>query len=144
MAYDNKNATHTLKKYLRPIEAWALAFGAAFMILFGYNYHYMMNRYPGEGGTYSFTKIVFGYDHGFLSAWFLRMTYIAMIWANFTALALVPWAFVGFESLSHSVGEFKFPVKRSLLIMSLAVEKALAEEHNKAKTFFLSNMSHDL
>ncbi|MBR1418470.1 MAG: amino acid permease, partial [Synergistaceae bacterium] len=33
-------------------------------------------------------------------------------------IALVPWAFVGFESISHSTGEFNFPVKKSFILLS--------------------------
>ena len=184
-----------------------------------------MNRYPDGGGTYTYTKQCFGYDHGFLSAWFLILTYVAIIWANATALpliartllggtfqfgfdyevagfhiyigeillaimslmiaalvclhrgtaqrvqivaaavllggvaicfvaamarnpgngsslapafapghsalggtftifALAPWAFVGFESISHSTAEAKFPMKRAFGIMAVALVTA--------------------
>ena len=197
--------------------------GAAVMLLIGRNYHYMMSRYPDAGGAFTYTKSAFGYDHGFLCAWFLVLTYIAIIWANATALvliarnllgdvfqfgfhyrlagydvyfgealvtlaalwlfgllcirgkrlsgtvqtvmaivlllgilvccaaaygrhsggveslapmfspdgmragqvlhivALAPWAFVGFESVSHSAGEFRFSPKKSFRVMTAAV-----------------------
>ena len=200
-----------------------MAVGGLVMLIIGYNYHYMMNRYPDSGGTYTFSKKVLGYDHGFLSAWFLILVYIAITWANATAIPLVfrnlmgdvlkfgylyqlagydvylgealvslgtlllggiicirggkvvsyvqtisafillggvtigfiaavmahvgnifditpafspvdtpigaifgiavlsPWAFVGFESISHSAAEFKFSVKKSFTILSVAV-----------------------
>ena len=63
--------------------------GAAVMLLLGVNYHYMMNRWPDAGGTYSYSKHAFGYDHGFLSAWFLILVYVAITWANATALPLI-------------------------------------------------------
>ena len=44
--------------------------GGLIMLLIGLNYHYLMNRYPDAGGTFHYVKEVFGYDHGFLSAWF--------------------------------------------------------------------------
>ena len=34
---------------------------------------------------------------------------------------LAPWAFIGFESISHSAGEFKFKIKKSLSIMIFAL-----------------------
>ena len=34
---------------------------------------------------------------------------------------LTPWAFVGFESISHSTGEFRFSPKRSLPVMAAAL-----------------------
>ena len=36
-------------------------------------------------------------------------------------VVLAPWAFIGFESISHSAAEFKFPVKKSLPIMAAAL-----------------------
>ncbi len=200
-----------------------IGLGALVMLIIALNYHYLINRYPDEGGAYTFTKKCFGYDHGFLSAWFLLLTYMAIIWANGTALplilrtlfggtfqfgfdyeiagfhiyfgeilvvlasfligalvclrrglamrtqiimavlllagvvvcfaaalshggarhitpafapdtdaaggaftifALAPWAYVGFESISHSAGEAKFKLKRSFLIMALALAAA--------------------
>ncbi|MCR5346321.1 MAG: amino acid permease [Fretibacterium sp.] len=38
--------------------------------------------------------------------------------------ALVPWAFVGFESVSHSRGEFRFSSRRSFPVMASAVVSA--------------------
>lgn len=35
----------------------------------------------------------------------------------FAIIILAPWAFIGFESISHSAQEFKFPVKKTLPIM---------------------------
>ncbi len=203
--------------------ALGIAIGALVMLVLGANYHYLMNRFPDGGGTYTYTKRCFGYDHGFLSAWFLILTYIAIIWANATALpliartllgnvfqfgfeyeiagfhiylgeillaeaslavaalvclrrslsqrvqiisalallggvlacflaalrpgsgaslspafapehsaaggtftifALAPWAFVGFESISHSAAEAKFPMKRAFGVMAAALVAA--------------------
>jgi len=198
--------------------ALGIALGAAVMLLLAANYHYLMNRYPGCGGAYTYTKRIFGYDHGFVTAWFLIITYVAIIWANasalpliartllgpafqfgfhyviagyhvymgeillavgalmlaavlclwrklaervqivmavllfgsvvlcfaaawrgsggftpayaperssvvgvFTIFALTPWAFVGFESISHSTEEARYPLKRSFRILSVAV-----------------------
>ncbi|MBP5166885.1 MAG: amino acid permease [Oscillospiraceae bacterium] len=66
-----------------------LLIGALIMLLVGANYHYMICSDDSCGGTFSYTRRVFGYDHGFLSAWFLILTYIAIIWANATALPLI-------------------------------------------------------
>ena len=201
--------------------ALGMCVGAVIMLIIGVNYHYMMKQYQDAGGTVSYTKQVFGYDHGFLSAWFLSLTYIAIVWANVTALALIartlfgsllqfgfhyalagydiyfgevaleiavlfiatllcmyarrlavllqtvcaavlliavaicfvavlqlikgdvasfapafsahkspfmqicsivalmPWAFVGFESVSHSAGEYKFPVSKNFVLLVL-------------------------
>ena len=207
--------------------ALGLGMGALVMLLLATNYHFLMSRYPDGGGTYTYTKRCFGYDHGFISAWFLILTYVAIIWANATALpliartlfgglfqfgfhyqiagyhvymgeillallslgmgawiclhrklsqqvqiamalgliagivlcfaaalfhradgvrvfdppyspqntglggavtlfALAPWAFVGFESISHSVPESKYPAKRNFFILACAIVVAAA------------------
>lgn len=49
---------------------------------------------------------------------------------TFTIFALAPWAFVGFESISHSSSEAKFPLKRSFLIMAIAVFMAAMDGLN--------------
>ena len=36
-------------------------------------------------------------------------------------LAMMPWAFVGFEAISHSAGEFKFSNKRTFAILAVAL-----------------------
>ncbi|MBR5926678.1 MAG: amino acid permease, partial [Firmicutes bacterium] len=205
-------------------SAIGLVLGGIVMIILAANYSYLINRYPDKGGAYSYTKNCFGYDHGFISAWFLILTYIAIIWANASALpliartifgstfqfgfhyviagyhvyfgelllaiaalvisafvclnrrlsvgiqivmalalffgvticfavafgksgsaalspayshdgafkgittifALAPWAYVGFESISHSAAEAKFPLKNSFKIMVVAVITAAA------------------
>lgn len=65
-----------------------LLLGAVVMFIIGINYHYLMKQYPDAGGAYAYAKRIFGYDYGFLSAWFLLLTYVAILWANATALSL--------------------------------------------------------
>ena len=69
--------------------AVAMTIGAAVMILIAGNYHYMINRYPDNGGSFTFTKKLFGYDHGFFCGWFLWIAYVSLIWANATAFILI-------------------------------------------------------
>ncbi|MBR4384639.1 MAG: APC family permease, partial [Selenomonadaceae bacterium] len=75
--------------------ALGMAVGGLIMLIIGYNYHFMMNKFPDAGGTYSYAKKVLGYDHGFLSSWFLILVYIAITWANATALPLIFRNFLG-------------------------------------------------
>ena len=196
--------------------------GAVIMLIVGVNYSFMMRTYPDAGGAFSYIRGTFGYDHGFVGAWFLLLTYIAIVWANasalpligryllgdvfqfgftysiagfqvsfgelllacgvviiggllcshgraavlvqlamalllcggvllcaiavfrgldggfasispafapgrsrligiFTIIAMGPWAFIGFESISHSAQEFRFPVKKALTVMAVSL-----------------------
>ncbi len=201
----------------------AILIGAVAMAVFAVNYHRMTLRSPGPGGAFMFTVKAFGVDHGFLLAWFLILTYVAILWANATAivllvrylfgdafqfgfhytmagfdvyggevlmcllaiafagcaclfrkrfaiglhtllagafvagvsicfcaalfrheggfaamapafapngnpfvqvvhiLAMIPWAFVGFEAIVHSSGEFRFPVRRTFALLVAAI-----------------------
>jgi len=76
-------------------SAIGLGLGAVVILIIAANYHFLMNRFPDAGGTYTYTKKSFGYDHGFLSAWFLILTYVAIIWANATALPLIARTLLG-------------------------------------------------
>ena len=40
--------------------------GAVCMAAIAWSYHYLMNKWPGQGGVYSYASKVFGWDHGFL------------------------------------------------------------------------------
>ena len=69
--------------------------GAAIMLVLARNYHYMMNAFPDAGGAYAYTKEMFGYDYGFLTSWFLVLTYASVLWANATSLPLFARYFIG-------------------------------------------------
>ena len=72
-----------------------LIIGAVAMLIISRSYTYLMRMYPEAGGAYSYSKEVLGYDYGFLSAWFLAMTYLAILWANITSLPLFGRIFLG-------------------------------------------------
>lgn len=80
--------------------------GMLIMLIISVNYHYMMNAYPDAGGVYTYTSRVFDHDYGFLTAWFLCLTYIAIFWANATSLPLFARYFFG--------GIFKFGPRYTL------------------------------
>jgi len=117
---ESQQENFELKKYLSPLNVWALSFGCAVgwgafvmpgttflpiagplgtaigmviggivMLIIGYNYNYMMKDYPDAGGTFTYAKKILGHDHGFLSAWFIILVYIAITWANATALTII-------------------------------------------------------
>ena len=63
--------------------------GTGIMSVLAFNYHLMTVRMKEAGGTSGFISTLFGHDHGFLVAWFLFLTYVAILWANATALVLL-------------------------------------------------------
>ena len=69
--------------------------GTVMMLLIARSYSYLMSCYPEAGGAYTFCREAFGYDHGFLVAWFLCLTYLAILWANLTSLPLFARYFLG-------------------------------------------------
>ena len=69
--------------------------GMVIMLIIARNYHYMVECYPSAGVVYTYTKEIFGPDRGFLSSWFLFLTYAAMLWANATSLPLFARYFFG-------------------------------------------------
>ena len=75
--------------------ALGMLLGALVMLVIGACYHYLMQHHPDAGGAYSYAKRLCNHDHGFLCAWFLILSYVAIIWANATALALIGRNFLG-------------------------------------------------
>ena len=70
-------------------SALAILIGGISMIIIGYNFCRLAVRYHGNGGIYAYTKNLLGYDHAFLAAWSLIITYLSIIWANATAVVLL-------------------------------------------------------
>ncbi len=68
---------------------------AAIMILVSRNYAYLAEIHPDAGGAYSYVTHAFGHDYGFLTGWFLALTYLAIFWANATSIPLFMRNFVG-------------------------------------------------
>lgn len=65
------------------------------MLVVARNYSYLIQIYPDSGGSYAFSREVFGHDYGFLTAWFLILTYLSILWANATSLPLFARYFIG-------------------------------------------------
>ena len=63
--------------------------GGLIMTVIAWNFHYMINRQPGPGGTYAYASEAFGHDHGFLCGVFLAFAYLAIVWLDVTALVVV-------------------------------------------------------
>ena len=63
--------------------------GALIMVVIAWNFHYMIGKCPGPGGVYSYAKMAFGPDHGYVCAWVLCLAYAAIVWGDSTVLASV-------------------------------------------------------
>jgi len=69
--------------------------GGLIMAVVAWNFHYMINRQPGPGGTYAYASEAFGHDHGFLCGVFLAFAYLAIVWLDVTALVVVAHYMLG-------------------------------------------------
>lgn len=72
-----------------------IVLGGIVMLAIGRCYCYLIAEYPEAGGSYAFVRKQFGHDYGFLAAWFLVLTYLAVFWANATSLPLFMRYFTG-------------------------------------------------
>lgn len=99
-----------------------LLIGTGLMALIGVNYYQMMKRYPDAGGAFSYANKVLGFDHGFLCAWMLIITYISIIWANATAISLfVRYLFGDFFcfGFSYNLAGYRLYFGEALLMTTL-------------------------
>lgn len=62
---------------------------ACLLFVISANYNYLTAHFPDNGGAYTYTKKLLGYDHAFLSAWSLALAYLSLLWANATAFVLI-------------------------------------------------------
>ena len=69
--------------------AIGVAVGTLAMAVIGWNYYRMVSDSPGPGGAYAYAQKAFGADCGYLTAWSLTLAYMAILWANATALVLL-------------------------------------------------------
>ncbi len=67
----------------------AMAVSTAIILIIGNNFAFLMNHNPGTGGIYSYAKEAFGRDHAFLSAWFLCLSYLTVVFLNASALLII-------------------------------------------------------
>ena len=75
--------------------AFGLLAGMAVIFVITWNLQYMIRTAPDAGGIYTFQKHVSGKDVGFLTFWFVLLTYLAILWANMTSLPLFARFFLG-------------------------------------------------
>ena len=74
---------------------FGLLVGMAVILVITWNLQAMIRKSPDAGGIYTFEKRVSGKDLGFLAFWFVLLTYLALFWANMTALPLFARFFLG-------------------------------------------------
>ena len=119
--------------------------GMFVMLVITRNYFYMMSCYPDAGGAYTFAKEMFGYDHGFLVAWFLCLTYLAMLWANATSLPLFGRYFLGnifhFGYLYSLFGYEVYAGEVLLTAAAVLLIAALCASHRKITAGALTGMA---
>ncbi|MBQ6590046.1 MAG: amino acid permease [Lachnospiraceae bacterium] len=89
----------TANTYLAQAGPWGTVLGlltaTIIMAVVSMNYAYLMQVYPDAGGAYTYCREIFGYDHAFLTGWFLAITYLAVLWANATSIPLYARNFLG-------------------------------------------------
>ena len=89
----------TSNTYLAQAGPWGsvlgLLIGAAIMLVISRNYAYLIQIHPDAGGACCYSTHAFGHDYGFLTGWFLALTYLAILWANATSVPLFMRIFVG-------------------------------------------------
>ncbi|MBQ9008335.1 MAG: amino acid permease [Clostridia bacterium] len=69
--------------------------GMTVILIITWNLQYMIQKKPDAGGVYTFEKQMGGRDLGFLSFWFILLTYLAILWANITSVPLFARFFLG-------------------------------------------------
>ena len=66
-----------------------IAIGVVVMLVIGANVAFLMKHKPGTGGIYTYTKEILGRNHAFLCAWFLTLSYLAILFLNAISLFTV-------------------------------------------------------
>ena len=66
-----------------------LVIGVAIMLMIGANFSFLMRHKPGTGGVYAYTKEALGRNHAFMCAWFLSLSYLAILFLNAISLFTV-------------------------------------------------------
>lgn len=67
----------------------AMVISMLFALIIGLNFSFLMNREPGTGGIYFYTKEAFGRDHAILCSWFLCLSYLTIVFLNGVSLFVV-------------------------------------------------------
>ena len=95
--------------------------GMAIILVINHNLCYIMENNPSAGGLYTFCGNARNKDTGFMVAWFLLLTYLAVLWANITSLPLFSKRFLGrFFQFGFSYSVFGYTVYLGEALLSIA------------------------
>ncbi|MBR1671481.1 MAG: APC family permease [Fretibacterium sp.] len=114
---------------------FAIEIGAFIMLNISYCYYYMLQRFPDEGGQFTYATRAFGRVHGFIFAWFLGFCYICILPLNATALHLLARTMTGslFQfGFHYTVAGYEVYMGEVLLAMGALVVFALFSALNIA------------
>ena len=139
----------TSNSYLGQAGPWGstlgLILGCLVMICVARNYSYLMRIYPESGGAYAWSREVYGWDHGFLTAWFLAITYLAVLWANATSVPLFVRNFIGpvfqFVRMFSFFGYDVYLGETLLTIAAILLTAALCVRSRKAAVWLMTGLS---
>lgn len=100
---------------------FGILLGMAVILVVNTNLCYMMEHCPDAGGLYTYCGKVRNKDTGFLMAWFLLLTYLAVLWANITSLPLFASRFIGsFFQIGFCYTVFGYRVYLGEALLSIA------------------------
>lgn len=74
---------------------FGLILGMLVILVITHNLIHIVEKSQDAGGIYTYTRNICGPDYGFLTAWYLLLTYLAVFWANITSLPLFARYFLG-------------------------------------------------
>ncbi|MBQ7199805.1 MAG: amino acid permease [Eubacterium sp.] len=72
-----------------------LLLGMGVILVVTWNLQHIIKSSPSAGGVYTFVKYNTSSDLGFISMWFIILTYSAVLWANVTSVPLFARFFLG-------------------------------------------------
>ena len=98
---------------------FGLLLGMAVILVINHNLLCIITKSQDAGGIYSYGKKIGGNDAGFLAAWFLLLTYMAVLWANATSLPLFAKIFLGdFFQVGYIYTVFGYDVYLGEVVLS--------------------------
>ena len=74
---------------------FGLLIGMAVILVITWNLQYLIQKKTDAGGAYAFVKSAGSKDLGFITMWFILLTYLAILWANITSVPLFARFFLG-------------------------------------------------